>query len=255
MCRCLGIIWLITALCYTNIANNMIIFSKHLRNPVAEESERLNILLKMVISRIYSDPNKIFRQLDNIKFKIIKSQIIDNYVIGKNTISISNGAMDILDDDKLEALIAHRVMCLHLGSGLQSNALKVNVWLFHKITLILNVFKITKTRNSRLIGLLGKILAIILMLFVSILFIVMLPLLVLCWLIDKINLLLIALWIKYSNQCADKKIFNVGYQQQLIELLKTMDKVSSQNGTNFFERYLSGLYSPTSRISVLSKQK
>ncbi|MBY0378894.1 MAG: hypothetical protein K2P99_00685, partial [Burkholderiales bacterium] len=90
MCGCLGMFWFISVLAYTNLISNLMILLAHLRVPLVGEAQRLNSLLKTVISRIYSKPNNTFQKLDNLKFIIINSQILEDYVIGKNIIAISN---------------------------------------------------------------------------------------------------------------------------------------------------------------------
>ena len=107
------------------------------------EKERLENLFE----EVYAKAMKKSEHLKNHKINLyIQDTVsINAFAIGKNTIVITRGLMETMNDDEIKAILAHEFA--HIANGdtqlslLISIASNIYLWLFMLVRLVINIFK------------------------------------------------------------------------------------------------------------------
>lgn len=243
----------LTSFSYTNTANSIFSIRTKSRNLVDSEQQRILPLLNKV--------NLAAKQYLKMGYKVQKIQvrIIDtvsayrSYTSGKNTIVISRGMLELLNDSQLEALLAHEVGRIYHRYGLQYNAIVFNAAILQLIMFIFTYLLSAKAKCQNLAYRINKVFGYGVMVILFVLLGLYLPIWVIGVVSNKALGWLNKQYIAKMSIVADRFAASIGYKGQLIgalEIFALMDG-SATIGTGLLDN--SGMYSSVERIAILNR--
>ena len=206
-----------------------------------------------LFAEVYYEAAKIYPKLSKRLQVYIKDEAtINAYAYGSNTIVLTRGALETLDEDQLKGFIAHEVghlahqdtkmlLALTIGGGFFS----VFYGLFKIIIRILDFFiRLYYVRS-----------------FVSLFYVLyLLPLKLIrfvlaktVWLFQMVSALLIGLGGRSNQYRADEFAWDAGYREHLLSGLYMLHEMNIMNRSSLIERLKAGSPHIASRIARLER--
>lgn len=216
----------------------------NMRKPTLREEERINPLIDKIEQDYYSKHGEKL----NIKYFIVDAAFLNGFAFGFSTIAIHRGALEELNDEELQALLAHEVGHIHFKDG-GYNSIQFSLGAIG-FSILKYPLKITgasmaavgdapkeNTGGSLLFG------SLILILFapITIAAVIAIPFM---WLSKKFSSM--GLW--HMEYRADQFSANMGYHDGLISFFEKMLPLDERNEHGFLSRY--GFSHPPTAVRI-----
>lgn len=205
----------------------------NMRKPTMREEERINPL----IDKIEKDYFSKFNEKLTIDYFIVDAAFLNGFAFGFSTIAIHRGALEELNDEELQALLAHEIGHIHFKDG-GYNSIQFSLGAIGssilKYPLKISGASMGAVGNAPKDNVGGSLIVsgLILILFapITIAAIVALPL---NWLSAKFSNM--GLW--HVEYRADQFAANMGYRDGLISFFEKMLPLDERNEHGFLSRY------------------
>jgi|GEM_PF-1269620 len=216
----------------------------NMRKPTLREEERINPLIDKIEQDYYSKHGEKL----NIKYFIVDAAFLNGFAFGFSTIAIHRGALEELNDEELQALLAHEVGHIHFKDG------AYNSIQFSLGAIGFSILKYPMSITGATIGAAADtpkedsggslvVVGLILVLFapITLAAIIAMPLM---WLSQKFSNM--GLW--HTEYRADQFAANMGYHDGLISLFEKILPLDERNTHGFLSRY--GFSHPPTAVRI-----
>ncbi|MFN8769709.1 MAG: M48 family metalloprotease [Neisseriaceae bacterium] len=236
---------------YSKLAGNIMSIFITGRKPIGREISRIEPLLQEIIDSINKNYSTNYKYQD-FKIRVTDNKIASIFALGYNTIIISSGSLDTLNDGQLKALLAHEVAHLYYRDSVHSMALifgslgtRIIMWIYSLVVLLRSIsLSLTNTLKSKTIISLLSFLPILLLL----------AIVIINWILTKAFHLLYMALSRKAEYRADAFVAALGYKNEIIEALDALRYVSIDDNS-FMGKLLSGHPAIMSRIGALEDEE
>ncbi|MCC2626143.1 MAG: family peptidase [Burkholderiales bacterium] len=221
------------------------------RLPITSEQQKIEPLLLEVIDRV-NQTKRTNYTTDQLKIKLVNSQIPDSHALGSDTLLISDGLLRTATDDKIKAVIAHE-----LGHLYNKDSFILSMFIFSSLAtrtviglhmVVMFCFRwlsiISKKFGKKGPHLMPFIIFVLLMLF--------LPVIVFSWGANKFFDISLGFMSRQYTYRADMFVKEVGYKDGLVSYLETMHLITNPQ-SSIWERITAANPPAMKRISKLEK--
>jgi len=239
--------WLITLLLYgvsigvAYIAGGEIIGALEGARPVETKQEKEYLI--PIFLEVYQDVKRVYPAMPStLKLCIIDNLTVNGIALGKNTIAVTQGAIETLSPEELKGIIAHEMSHIYYGDTIVSMLNMIGNGIFSIIVIIMKlVFKVMEFVAKRYDS------SIIQAVFVLIRLILELWVFCLLW----VGKILLSFNSRGSELRADKFAYETGYGEKLINALYLIQKLSLGQKMKLVDKMLASHPRVSKRIAKL----
>lgn len=216
----------------------------NMRKPTLREEDRINPLIDKIERDYYSK----YDEKLNIKYFIVDAAFLNGFAFGFSTIAIHRGALEELNDEELQALLAHEIGHIHFKDGgynsiqFSLGAIGFSILKYPMKITGASMGAVSETSKEN-VGSSLIFIGLILILFapITLAAIIATPLM---WLSQKFSNM--GLW--HMEYRADQFSANIGYHDGLISFFEKMLPLDERNEHGFLSRY--GFSHPPTAVRI-----
>lgn len=203
-----------------------------------------------IFQEVYQEALKCTPTLNkDIQLYISDSMIINAYALGRKTVILTAGAIEVFSAEELKGILSHELG--HHANG-DTKALLIKVVGNAIFTIAVFVLQILLAFiNSITFSVAGKNIVLLVVAFIVYIFKMLIDVFVFLFL--SLGEIIIAFNSRYSELLADKYAYHTGYGQELINALYILSKISLPSKMSLTDKLKSSHPHITARISQLEQ--
>ncbi len=183
---------------------------------------------------VYSSAKEIYPNLPVIKLHIIDSISINALAIGKHTVAVTKGAIEVFNEDELKAIILHEFSHIYNGNTKAEILNKIGNGIFTAFVIVFNFFSLLwefllkhadEDSTEKVGGFLGALVALI-----------RLSVNISVFVILFIGNVILSGNSRKNELTADEFAFSVGYGEELTSALYILQKMSLSSKTSLTDK-------------------
>ena len=213
----------------------------HVR-PIETKREREYLL--PLFQEVYSNAKEKYPYLDEIEICIIDNMTVNAAAMGRHTIAVTKGAMETFSEEELKAVIAHEVSHILHGDSVASLYAIVGNGIFTVYVLINRLILLLLDRidssYAKRTGFMGVILTLTRFIFEAMIY-----------LFSFFMQIAMSANSRKSEFRADKFAYDIGYDNDMIEALYLLEKISLGDNSTIIQKMLASHPRVTLRINRL----